>query len=55
MDNRKYLGDGVWVDFDGYQLCLYTDKGYIYINDEVYASLGRYVEELKDKNKTKED
>lgn len=27
MDNKIYLGDGVYAEFDGYQIKLYTSNG----------------------------
>ena len=48
-DNRKYLGDGVYVDFDGYQVALSTDNGIdvaiIYLEPEVLAALIQWVKE----------
>lgn len=49
---KQYLGDGVYADFDGYQLVLTTWDGIhavntIYLDDQTYAALLRYVERLK--------
>ncbi len=50
--NKVYLGDGVYISFDGYQLCLTTEDGIsatntIYMEPEVLRSLEDYVKELK--------
>lgn len=52
---KQYLGDGIYVDFDGYALWLTAEDGTQVINminticlePEVYAALVRYVDELK--------
>ena len=51
-DFREYLGDSVYVDFDGFHIVLTTDNGLgptntIALDDHVYANLLRYVERLK--------
>lgn len=52
MSERKdYLGDGVYADFDGYQLVLTTEHGVrttntIYLEPDVYAALMRYAERV---------
>ena len=51
---KVYLGDGVYVDFDGYQLVLTTEDGIsttntIYLDTQVYNALLAYVERLKEK------
>lgn len=33
--NKEYLGDGLYVDYDEYQIRLYTDNG-IHITNEVF-------------------
>jgi hypothetical protein len=52
---KQYLGDSVYVDFDGYYIELTTNNGYpddprnkIYLEPQVYESLLRYVENLKE-------
>ena len=49
---KEYLGDGAYVQFDGYGIDLTTEDGYsvtnrIYLEPEVWAALVRYVENLK--------
>lgn len=48
--NATYLGDGVYVSFDGYQIWLDTRAQFpvnrIALEPEVYAALLRYVEKL---------
>lgn len=52
MDNETYLGDAVYVSFDGWMLKLRTDDGnnqVIYLEPQVYGQLERYVESLREK------
>lgn len=49
---NQYIGDGVYVDFDGYQLKLYTDRGpdgihEVYLEPSVYENLVAFVDNLK--------
>jgi hypothetical protein len=49
---KTYLGDSVYVSFDGYMLVLTTDNGMgpsntIYLEPEVYEALVGYVDRLK--------
>ena len=52
MNERKqYLGDGIYVDFDGYALVLTTENGYevtsrIVIEEREWQALRDYVERL---------
>lgn len=51
---KTYLGDAVYVDFDGYGLVLTTEDGIrasntIYMEPDVYAALVAYVLALKTK------
>ena len=51
--NKQYLGDGVYVSFDGYGLWLTTENGIettnrIYLEPSVYANLRDYVNRLQD-------
>ncbi len=46
---KSYLGDGVYVDHDGYTLTLTTENGVsttntIYLEPEIYHALLAYVE-----------
>lgn len=52
---KQYLGDGVYVNFDGYALDLTTENGVattnrIFLEPEVYASLVAYVAALQKHN-----
>ena len=45
---KRYLGDGVYAGFDGYQIWLYTQEGNeIAIESEVLHALEAYVARLK--------
>lgn len=49
---KHYLGDGVYVDFDGYQLWLSTEDGIqstntIALEPHVYEQLEAYVSRLR--------
>lgn len=51
---KSYLGDSVYVEFDGYGLVLTTENGYgpsnkVVLEPEVYAALLAFVEALKAK------
>jgi len=51
-DTKRYLGDGAYVDFDGYALILTTENGLaitnrIVLEPEVYAALLAYVERMR--------
>jgi len=50
---KTYIGDGVYVEFDGYALVLTTEDGIsvtnrIVLEPDVWASLGRFVAALKE-------
>lgn len=50
--SKRYLGDGVYADFDGCQLKLTIEDGMgtrdtIYLEDKVYGELLRYVSDLQ--------
>ncbi len=47
---RRYLGDGVYVEMDGSMLKLFTDNGYgprevIYLEPEVFDALVQYAKQ----------
>jgi hypothetical protein len=49
MPEKQYLGDGVYVSFDGFHIILTTWDGYrdtntIYLEDTVFIALQKYVE-----------
>jgi len=51
--NKDYLGDSVYVSFDGFALVLTTENGMyasntIVLEPEVYSDLVRYVARIKD-------
>jgi hypothetical protein len=51
-ENKQYLGDAVYADFDGYHIVLTTGNGVggftnrIYLEPAVLAALNRYVDAL---------
>lgn len=55
MNYRKYLGDGLYADFDGYQIMLAANNGIhdtnvVYLEPEVLENFYQYVamiEQLK--------
>lgn len=54
MNNKQYLGDSVYVDFDGFGFVLTTENGYpddprnrVVLEPEVYEALAKYVERFK--------
>ena len=54
---KVYLGDGCYVEFDGYGLVLTTENGIsetnrIVLEPEVYRALVEFVAHLKDRTKT---
>lgn len=53
MMNKVYLGDGVYVTFDGYRLVLTTEDGIsttntIYLDSNVFTSLLAYETKLRE-------
>lgn len=49
---KRYLGDGAYVDFDGYNLILTAENGIIatdriVLEPQTYAALVEYVEDLQ--------
>jgi hypothetical protein len=48
LTHREYLGDGVYVGYDGYQLWFYTQEGHqIAMDPAVQQNLARYVFRFK--------
>ena len=52
---KQYLGDAVYVNFDGYALTLTTEDGIsisnaIVLEPEVYRALVEYVDRLRSKH-----
>lgn len=52
LQEPSYLGDGVYVRWDGFMLCLTTENGVettntIYLEPEVWRALAAYVEHIK--------
>lgn len=50
---KQYIGDSVYVDFDGFNLVLTTENGYgasnqIVLDPDVYASLVMYVRRIRE-------
>ncbi len=53
---KEYLGDGLFVDFDGYQIVLTAEDGVratntVYLEPRVLEAFINYVKELKGKHK----
>ena len=49
--NKEYLGDGLYVEFDGYQIRLFAsngmkDTGEVFLEPEVLRSFIKYAERL---------
>jgi hypothetical protein len=56
---RRYLGDGVFADFDGYQIVLTAEDGIqvtnrVYLDPGVFAALVKYQATLLDWIKEKQ-
>jgi hypothetical protein len=52
MQNKTYLGDGVYAAYDGWMVALTTENGYeatntVYLEPSVLEALQKYVEQLK--------
>ena len=50
--SKEYIGDGVYADFDGYQIVLTAENGIevlntIYLEPSAWESLKDYVEKLR--------
>lgn len=56
--DKTYIGDGVYVEFDGYQLIVTTENGIsvtnlIVIEPQIWSSLQHYVKSLEEKHNFK--
>ena len=56
MNDKQYLGDAVYADWDGMHLILTIENGIsvtsrIYLTEDVWASLVDYIERLREKAK----
>lgn len=54
--NKQYLGDAVYIQFDGWNIILTTEDGIsetnsIYMEPEVVAAFGRYMVELREQTR----
>lgn len=47
MANKSYLGDGVYVHDEGYQIWLTTDQGEIALEPEVLMAFIAYLERIR--------
>jgi hypothetical protein len=51
IEMKDYLGDGLYVEFDGWQLKLWADQPHgrqeVYLEPSVYLALTRFVERVK--------
>ena len=57
MQTKAYLGDGVYVDFDGYGIILTSDRiqrDRIYLEPQVCDALADYVKRIKESQKKTE-
>ena len=57
---KRYLGDGVYADFDGYMVKLTTETGIsvtntIFLDPQVWAALQDYVKSLRASEEEDED
>ena len=43
---ESYLGDGLYVSHDGYQICLRADSQRVYLEPQVWYSLLEWVKRL---------
>ena len=55
MKTQEYLGDGLYVSFDGYQLALKANghehpTDVVYLEPRVWGNLVKFVEQLKEDN-----
>lgn len=54
MKTKSYLGDGLYAEFDGYQIALKANSheyptDTVYLEPQVYENLVKFVEQLKEK------
>lgn len=59
LPGNRYLGDGVYASFDGYQLILETSNGVettntIALESEVYRAMEKYVEYVRKWNEERQ-
>lgn len=59
-NNRQYLGDGVYVEYDGYHIVLKTGQptlptNTIYLDSQVINALVSYIERLKDSSSDEQE
>lgn len=57
---KVYLGDSVYVTFDGFMFCLTTENGYgssntIYLEPSVLDNLNRFAEKIYENRKKEEE
>lgn len=45
MEDMDYMGDGVYVDYDGYHIILTTEGNKIFLDPTVFASLIEYAKD----------
>jgi hypothetical protein len=60
VKQKKYLGDGVYAEFDGYFVALTTENGVsitntIYLEPDVYGNLCEFMNRLQDKEEDNAD
>jgi hypothetical protein len=53
MNNKTYLGDSVYAEFDGYNIVLTTENGFcasnmVVLEREVLERLVRYIEQINE-------
>ena len=56
VDNETYIGDGVYASFDGYQICLRTEREpgnwhEIYLDPQTYSALTVFRDQFYKVNK----
>lgn len=53
MNTQQYLGDGLYAEFDGYQIALKANSpthptDVVYLEPSVYENLLKFVEQLRE-------